>query len=50
MPMQMGEIPAIWATASMLDSLIIYKPQADFRAGIAAFCAGIGTITGSVKA
>lgn len=37
MPMQMGDVPATWADASLLQSLTGYRPQTDFRDGIAAF-------------
>ncbi|MEM7176193.1 MAG: NAD-dependent epimerase/dehydratase family protein [Pseudomonadota bacterium] len=39
MPMQMGDVPATWADASLLQSLTGYKPQTDFRDGIAQFVA-----------
>lgn len=39
MPMQMGDVPATWADASLLQSLTGYKPQTDFRDGIANFVA-----------
>lgn len=37
MPMQTGDVPATWADASLLQSLTGYRPQTNFRAGIAAF-------------
>ncbi|WP_336096417.1 NAD-dependent epimerase/dehydratase family protein [Roseovarius sp. CH_XMU1461] len=37
MPMQMGDVPATWAEASLLQSLTGYCPQTDFRDGIAHF-------------
>ena len=37
MPMQMGDVPATWADASLLQSLTVYRPQTDFRDGIARF-------------
>ncbi len=37
MPMQMGDVPATWADASLLQSLTGYSPQTDFRVGIARF-------------
>lgn len=37
MPMQMGDVPATWADASLLQSLTGYRPQTDFRDGIAHF-------------
>jgi UDP-glucuronate 4-epimerase len=37
MPMQMGDVPATWAEASLLQTLIGYRPQTDFRDGIAHF-------------
>jgi UDP-glucuronate 4-epimerase len=37
MPMQMGDVPATWADASLLQRLTGYSPQTDFRDGIAKF-------------
>jgi len=37
MPMQMGDVPATWADASLLQTLIGYRPQTDFKDGIARF-------------
>lgn len=37
MPMQIGDVPATWADCSLLQSLTGYKPQTDFRDGIATF-------------
>lgn len=37
MPMQMGDVPATWADANLLQSLTAYRPQTDFRDGIARF-------------
>jgi UDP-glucuronate 4-epimerase len=37
MPMQMGDVPATWADASLLQCLTGYRPQTDFRDGIARF-------------
>lgn len=37
MPMQMGDVPATWADAGLLQSLTGYRPQTDFRDGIARF-------------
>lgn len=37
MPMQMGDVPATWADASLLQQLTGYCPQTDFRDGIARF-------------
>lgn len=37
MPMQMGDVPATWADASLLQRLTGYRPQTDFRTGIAQF-------------
>ncbi len=37
MPMQMGDVPATWAEASLLRDLTGYRPQTDFRDGIAQF-------------
>jgi UDP-glucuronate 4-epimerase len=39
LPMQMGDVPATWADASLLESLTGYRPQTDFREGIARFVA-----------
>lgn len=37
LPMQMGDVPATWADTSLLQSLTGYRPQTDFRDGIARF-------------
>jgi UDP-glucuronate 4-epimerase len=37
MPMQMGDVPATWADASLLHRLTGYRPQTHFRDGIAKF-------------
>jgi UDP-glucuronate 4-epimerase len=37
MPMQKGDVPATWADASLLQRLTDYRPQTDFRTGIAQF-------------
>lgn len=37
MPMQMGDVPATWADASLLQRLTGYSPQTDFRDGIVKF-------------
>ena len=37
MPMQMGDVPATWADASLLQHLTGYRPQTDFKDGIAKF-------------
>jgi UDP-glucuronate 4-epimerase len=37
MPMQMGDVPATWANADLLKSLTGYRPQTDFRDGVARF-------------
>lgn len=37
MPMQMGDVPATWADADLLKSLTGYRPETDFRDGIALF-------------
>lgn len=37
MPMQMGDVPATWADATLLQSLTGYRPHTDFRDGIALF-------------
>jgi len=39
MPMQMGDVPATWADASLLQRLTGYRPQTDFRDGIRQFVA-----------
>ena len=39
MPMQMGDVPATWADASLLQRLTGYRPQTHFRDGIAKFVA-----------
>lgn len=39
MPMQMGDVPATWADADLLQRLTGYKPQTDFKHGIATFVA-----------
>lgn len=39
MPMQMGDVPATWADASLLQRLTGYRPQTDIRDGIANFVA-----------
>lgn len=39
MPMQMGDVPATWADASLLQALTGYRPQTDFRDGIERFVA-----------
>lgn len=37
MDMQIGDVPATWANADLLQRLTGYKPQTDFRDGIAKF-------------
>jgi UDP-glucuronate 4-epimerase len=37
MPMQMGDVPATWADASLLQRLTDYRPQTNFRDGVAQF-------------
>ena len=37
--MQKGDVPATWADASLLEHLTGYRPQTDYREGIAAFVA-----------
>ncbi len=37
MPMQMGDVPATWADASLLERLTGYRPQTDFRQGVQQF-------------
>ncbi|OOY04250.1 NAD-dependent epimerase/dehydratase family protein [Thioclava sp. F28-4] len=39
MPMQMGDVPATWADATLLQNLTGYRPQTDFKDGIAQFVA-----------
>jgi len=39
MEMQMGDVPATWANADLLKKLTGYKPETDFRDGIAQFVA-----------
>jgi UDP-glucuronate 4-epimerase len=39
MPMQAGDVPATWADASLLERLTGYRPQTDFRDGVAEFVA-----------
>ena len=39
MPMQMGDVPATWADASLLQHLTGYRPQTAYRDGIARFVA-----------
>ena len=46
MPMQMGDVPATWADASLLQQLTGYRPQTDFREGIAHFVAWYREYTG----
>lgn len=36
-PMQIGDVPATWADATLLRTLTGYRPQTDFRDGIARF-------------
>ncbi len=37
MPMQLGDVPATWANASLLANLTGYQPQTPFREGVARF-------------
>lgn len=39
MEMQKGDVPATWADADLLQRLTGYKPQTDFREGVAKFVA-----------
>jgi UDP-glucuronate 4-epimerase len=39
MPMQVGDVPATWANASLLRSLTGYTPNTDFRTGVRNFVA-----------
>ena len=44
MPMQMGDVPATWADASLLQQLTGYRPQTDFRDGVANLLRGFVNI------
>ena len=37
MPIQMGDVPATWADVTLLQRLTGFRPQTDFRDGIAQF-------------
>lgn len=37
MPIQMGDVPATWADTDLLQRLTGYRPQTDFKVGIARF-------------
>ncbi len=37
MPMQKGDVPATWANADLLQSLTGYKPETNFKDGVAKF-------------
>jgi len=37
MPMQKGDVPVTWADATLLQELTGYRPQTDFRSGVAEF-------------
>ena len=37
MPMQLGDVPATWANASLLQNLTGYTPQTPFRDGVRQF-------------
>ena len=39
MPMQIGDVPATWADASLLKRLTDYKPQTEIKEGVARFVA-----------
>ncbi len=39
MPMQKGDVPATWANADLLQSLTGYKPETNFKDGVAKFVA-----------
>ncbi|MXP13326.1 NAD-dependent epimerase/dehydratase family protein [Altererythrobacter confluentis] len=39
MPMQLGDVPATWADADLLKRLTGYRPETDYREGIAKFVA-----------
>ena len=47
MGMQTGDVPATWANADLLKTLTGYRPQTDFRDGIANLWIGIGSIPGN---
>lgn len=37
MPMQMGDVPATWANASLLRDLTDYRPDTDYKVGVSKF-------------
>ena len=37
LPMQLGDVPATWADTTLLEKLTGYRPETDFRDGIARF-------------
>ena len=37
MPMQMGDVPATWANASLLRDLTDYRPNTDYKVGVSKF-------------
>jgi UDP-glucuronate 4-epimerase len=39
MPMQLGDVPATWADATLLRNLTGYAPQTDVRDGVRRFVA-----------
>lgn len=39
MPMQLGDVPATWADTGLLQRLTGYRPETDYRTGIAQFVA-----------
>jgi UDP-glucuronate 4-epimerase len=39
LPMQQGDVPATWADASLLQALTGYRPQTNYREGVAKFVA-----------
>jgi len=47
MDIQMGDVPATWANAELLQTLTGYRPRTDFRNGIAKFVAWYRDYAGS---
>ena len=37
MPMQMGDVPATWANASLLQDLTGYSPETNYKVGVSNF-------------
>lgn len=46
MPMQLGDVPATWADATLLERLTGYRPATDFRDGVEAFVRWFREYTG----